>query len=153
MIKHRQYFRMAYQNTNETIECEYVYEQDKVVPNPEASIFEGQYSDGDSDSDKYGKDPPANPKSTNNTNSGTSKKKRTSRYDEDFYALPDLDEESEIQSVKSKLKAKEIKLLSKERKLRAWRLTSFVSICIILVSLTGNVYLAVRPCKLKGKLI
>ena len=142
---------MASQNKEEDMKCEYVYEKDKGMPENDATIFDGEYSDVDSDKD--GSDLRVKPVSTNDEKSKSSKKKRGSRYDEDLYAIPDSDEESEMRSLKLRLETKEAQLVSRDKKLRAWKITSFVSIFILVISVAGNAYLTVENTNLKGKLI
>ena len=55
---------MASQNKEEDMKCEYVYEKDKGMPENDATIFDGEYSDGDSDKD--GSELRVKPVSTNN---------------------------------------------------------------------------------------
>ena len=134
---------MTSQKNGEDVQCEYVYDQNKSENQHQSSIFFGEYYEEDSEKD--GNDLVVETRSTSNTNvRGTKNKRRTSRYDEDNYALPDSDEEAELSSVKLKLNASNAKLVSKEKQLFAWRTVACVSICIILISTTGIVYLAVE---------
>lgn len=142
---------MASQKTEEDIQCEYVYEKEKGAPQNDANIFDGEYSDGDSDKD--GSNLRVNPVSTNNGELKSSKKKRRSKYDEDLYAIPDSDEESEIRALKLKLETKETQLVLKDKKLRAWKHFSFVSIFVLVISAAGIAYLTVEITNLKGKTI
>ena len=142
---------MASQKTEEDIQCEYVYEKEKGQPQNDASIFDGEYSDGDSDKDCS--DLRVKPVSTNNEELKSSKKKRSSKYDEDLYAIPDSDEESEIRALKLKLETKETQLVLKDKKLRAWKHFSFVSIFVLVISAAGIAYLTVEITNLKGKTI
>ena len=92
---------MAYQNDGDEIKCEYVYEDDKKLPKPETSIFAGEYDEGNSDEEeKAGQDKP-NP-NTEERSRPSKMKRRVSRYDENLYALPDSDEESEMIAVKAR---------------------------------------------------
>lgn len=148
-LKHFPFSRMASQKKEEDIQCEYVYEKDKETPQNETSIFDGEYSDGDSD--KNGSDLRVKSVATSSEKLKSSKKKRRSRYDEDNYAMPDSDEESEIGSLKLRLKTKEAQLALKDKKLSAWKITSFVSIFVLVISLAGIVYLMVEKTNSKGE--
>ena len=150
------FFRMASQKDSEEIPCDYVcynnvYENSKNEPKQEASIFEGEYSDGDSNKDA--EDTPDKLESTTGKKATPSRiKRRVSRYDENNYALPDSDDDAEIISVKAKLKANEAQSEAQKSRLIAWRITSFVSIFVLLISVTGNVYLAFERLSTTGKI-
>ena len=144
---------MTSQNKDGDIQCEYVYDQDKSMPQQDASIFSGEYSDEDSDVDD--KDIQLKPNASNNKIAKTSKKKRTSRYDENLYALPDNDhdDESEMRSLKSKLKSNETQLTTYKTQLATWKVASFVLIFALLISVGSISYLTVEKfgCQDKKK--
>ena len=135
---------MTSQKKDEDIQCEYVYDQEKSVSQHYANILSEECSEGDSDKDDS--EPPVESNASKSKHSETSKKKRTSRYDENFYALPDNDDDddSEISSLQSKLKTKESQLASKEIQLAIWRVTTIISVFILLVSAAGIVYLTIE---------
>ena len=139
---------MASQKKEEDIQCEYAYEKDKEMPQREPTIFDGEYSDGDSDNNSS--ELRVKSIATRNEKSKSSKKKRKSKYDEDHYALPDSDEESELRSLKLRLEAKEAKLLLNNRKLRTWKIATFVSIFVMVISVAGIAYLTVEKTNSKG---
>ena len=131
---------MASQQNGEEIPIEYVYDTDKNEQKQDSSIFDGEYSEGNSEEEaKHHQD---NPTPIAEKRSRTSKvKRRVSRYDSGDYALPDEDDEADMISVKAKLKAQKDEMVAQKSRLIAWRTTSCVSIFILLLSLTGNVYL------------
>ena len=121
---------MESKKKDEVIECEYVYDQNKDVDQRESTMFSGEYYKEDDDKDGI--------QHRQNT------KKRTSRYDEEHYALPDSDDEAELTYVKSKLKASEAQLVIKEKHRVIWKTAACVSTCILLFSITGIVYLIIE---------
>ena len=134
---------MASQTKDEDIQCEYVYDQNKSVSQNEASIFDREYSEEDSDKD----DKNPHVKVNLATNKGPEKsklKRRSSRYDENMYALPDSDDEADMIIVKEELKARETQLLSQKGQLFAWKTAFIVLICFFLISVMGNCYLTVK---------
>ena len=142
---------MASQKKEEDIQCEYAYEKDKEMPQKETTIFDGEYSDGDSDNNSS--ELRVKSIATSNEKLKSSKKKRRSKYDEDDYALPDSDEESEIRSLKLRLETKDAQLSLNNKKLRGWKITSFLLIFVLVISVAGNAYLTVENTNLKGKII
>ena len=139
---------MASQKKEEDIQCEYVYEMDKEMPQKETTISDGEYSDGDSDNNCS--EVRVKSIATSNEKLKSSKKKRRSKYDEDNYAMPDSDEESEIRSLKSRLETKDAQLVLKNKKLRGWKITSFVLIFLLVISVAGIGYLTVEKTNSKG---
>ena len=131
---------MASQQNGEEIPCEYVYDKYKNEQKQDSSIFDGEYSEGNSEEEaKHDQD---NPTPIAEKRSRTSKvKRRVSRYDSGDYALPDEDDEADMISVKAKMKAQKDEMVAQKSRLIAWRTTSCVSIFILLISLIGNVYL------------
>ena len=141
---------MASQKREEDIQCEYVYDEKKSVAQQEASIFTREYSEEDSEKDVN--EPHVQLNTTSSKRTETSKtKRRNSRYDENMYALPDSDEEAEMTSMKAKLQTRENQIVTQKHKLLAWRTAFFVSISILLLSVTGNVYLTVKKVNSRGK--
>ena len=140
---------MASQTKDEDIQCEYVYDQGKSVSQNEASIFDREYSE--EDSDKGGNNPQVEVDLATNKRPEKSKlKRRNSRYDENMYALPDSDEEADMIAVKAQLKANENQLISQKRQLFAWKTAFIVLICFFLISVIGNCYLTVEKFSSKG---
>ena len=147
-LRHFPSFRMASQKKGEDIQCEYAYEKDKEMAEKENTIFDGEYSDGDSD--KNGSEVRVKSMATSPEKLKSSKKKRRSKYDEDNYAMPDSDEESEIRSLKLRLETKDAQLVLKNKKLRGWKITSFVLILLLVISVAGIGYLTVEKTNSKG---
>ena len=146
------YFIMASPKKDEVIQCEYVYDQNKDVDQQQPSIFTGEYDEEDSDKDDNNRN--GEIRTTDAKNPKTTKtKKRNSRYDENMYALPDSDEEAELSSVKLTLKSREVLLISKEKQLFTWRAVACVSICMLLISIAGNVYVTVEKINSPGKTV
>ena len=140
---------MASQKEDEDIQCEYVYDQGKSVSQNEAIIFDREYSEEDSDKDDN--NPQVEVNLATDKNPGKSKlKRRSSRYDENMYALPDSDDEADMIAVKAQLKAKETQLSSKKGQLFAWKTAFIVLICFFLISVIGNCYLTVEKFSSKG---
>ena len=131
---------MSNQQKDEEIHSEYVYDKESNTPDHNDTIFTEPYYKQDSD-DSDGRTS-VNTDSPDDKRLKTSKtKRRKSLYDENHYALPDMDDdaknEAEIRSLKSKLKAK-------EKQSFAWKTTSLVAIGILLLSVGANVYLATK---------
>ena len=141
---------MASQTKDEDIQCEYVYDQGKSVSQNEASFFDREYSE--EDSDKGGNNPQVDVDLATNKRPEKSKlKRRNSRYDENMYALPDSDEEADMIAVKAQLKAKDNQLISQKGQLLAWKTAFIVLVCLFLISVIGNCYLTVEKFSSKGK--
>ena len=126
---------MAVEQTNVAIPCEYVFEQEKNATRQEDSILGDPYDD--ESSDEADKDPSTQNNRRHNNISKTSKKRR-SRYDEDMYALPDPESIGD-----AKIRTLQFEAKKNKKKMIAWRKTSIFMIGIILMSLGGNIYLAV----------
>ena len=144
------YFRMASQENGGQVPCEYVYDEDKNNPPQETIIFEGEYSDEDSEKDS--KVPENELDSTIIEKSRPSKtKRRVSRYDSGNYALPDSDDEAEMVTLRARLKAKDAQLAAQKTRSVTWRRTSFIFMFLLLFSVTGNVYQAIEKSSSSGK--
>ena len=140
---------MASQKKDEDIQCEYVYDQGKSISQNEASIFTREYIEEDSDKDDN--NPQVEVNLATDKSPGKSKlKRRSSRYDENMYALPDTDEEADTIAVKARLKAKETQLISQKGQLFAWKTAFIVLICFFLISVICNCYLSIEKSSSKG---
>ena len=140
---------MASQKKDEDIQCEYVYDQGKGVSPNEASIFTREYSEEDSDKDDN--NPQVEVNLATDKSPGKSKlKRRSSRYDENMYALPDTDDEADMIAVRARLTEKDAQLISQKGQTFAWKTAFIVLICFFLISVIGNCYFAVEKISPKG---
>ena len=140
---------MASQKKDEDIQCEYVYDQGKSISQNEASIFTREYSEEDSDKDDN--NPQVEVNLATDKSPGKSKfKRRSSRYDENMYALPDTDDEADMIAVNARLKEKEAQLISQKGQTFAWKTAFIVLSCFFLVSVIGNCYLSVEKISSTG---
>ena len=139
------YFRMAVEQRNVAIPCEYVYETEKNGTQNENSILGDPYDDESSDDDA------GDLAKENNCRdakiSKTSKTKRRSRYDEDMYAMPDPESPEETKTRKLESKVKIYK-----KKMVTWRTFSMFFLGILLFSIAANVYQAVEKQTPRGKI-
>ena len=140
---------MASQKKDEDIQCEYVYDQGKSVSQNQASIFDREYSEEDSDKDDN-KPQVEIDLATSKKPEKSKLKRRSSRYDENMYALPDSDDEADMIRVKEQLKTKETQLISQKGQLFAWKTAFIVLICLFLISVIGNCYFTVEKISSKG---
>ena len=135
---------------SEDIKCEYVYDKDdNIVPPKESLITSDLYANQiiiDQKSDKDKNDTLVQVNSSDGKTPKTStRKRRTSRYDEELYALPDPETEEEV-----KIRKFEAQLRGKEKQLFGWKTTSVVLSVILLFSITANVYFVVEKVNGKG---
>ena len=135
---------------SEDIKCEYVYDKDdNIVPPKESLITSDLYANQiiiDQKSDKDKNDTLVQVNSSDGKTPKTStRKRRTSRYDEELYALPDPETEEEV-----KIRKFEAQLRGKEKQLVGWKTTSVVLSVILLFSITANVYFVVEKVNGKG---
>ena len=142
---------MTDRQKSEDIKCEYVYDKDdNIVPQKEAFVTSELYTNQiiiDEKLEKEKNDTPVEPDSSNNKTPKTStRKKRTSRYDEDLYALPHPETEEEV-----KIRRFEAQLRGKEKQLVGWKTTSALLSLILLISITANVYFVVEKVNGQGK--
>ena len=146
---HYQYFRMAENQKDDAIECEYVYQESKDVPHQEELIFEDPYEDDSSDNDDAGAPSVATPSASNEKSRRPAKTRRQrSRYDEDMYALPHPESEEEI-----RVRKQEEKMRAQEKLIFATRVTAAVLVCMLLVSVTANIYCLIKTVNERGKKI
>ena len=108
---------MTDRQKSEDIKCEYVYDKDEnIVPQKEALVTSELYTNQiiiDEKSEKDKNDTPVELDSSNvKTPKTSTRKRRTSRYDEELYALPDPETEEEV-----KIRRFEAQLRGKEKQL------------------------------------
>ena len=146
---HYQYFRMAENQQDDAIECEYVYKESKDVPHQEATILGDPYDDESSDNDEAEGPSIATPSSSNEKSRRPAKTRRQrSRYDEDMYALPHPEGEEEI-----RVRKQEEKMRAQEKLIFAMRVTAAVLVCMLLASVTANIYCLIKTVNERGKKI
>ena len=138
---------MAENQQDDAIECEYVYKESKDVPQQEAMVFEDPYEDDSSDNDEAGGSSVATPLSSNEKSRRPAKSRRQrSRYDEEMYALPhpETDEEIRVRKLEEKMRAQ-------EKLIFAAKVAATVLICMLLASVTANIYFLIKTVNAKGK--
>ena len=135
-------------SNDEVIQCEYVYDDTKNLPQQKSRTFSEPYNKDNSNSND--RDPPANKSSKR-----TKPKRRNSRYDEDNYALPDSESDGEvrIRKVDGKIRKIEDKMIIQGRQIFIWRLTSIVVIILLSGILAANLYLKFETMETTGKTI
>ena len=144
---------MTDRQRSEDIQCEYGYDKvDNADLQKEATISSDLYTnqiiiDEKSDNDKIDTPVEVNP-SNGKTKKTATRKRRTSRYYEELYALPDPETEEEV-----KIRRVEAQLRGKEKQLVGWKTTSAVLSVILFISITTNVYLVVEKFNGKGETI
>ena len=141
---------MTDRQKSEDIKCEYVYDKDdNIVPQNETLITSELYTNQiiiDEKLEKEKNDSPVEPDSSNNKTPKTlTRKKRTSLYDEDLYALPQPETEEEV-----KKRRFEAQLRGKEKQLVGWKTTSALLSLILLISIPANVYFVVEKVNGQG---
>ena len=132
-----------YQNDDKVVHCKYLYDQDTNFAKQNDTIF---YPYGEESSDKDKGSPwQEDDLSSINTFKISKKEKRRSRYD-DALPNPAMFDEVKIRRLESKAKIN-------ERQVGVWRATSFLSIGLLLISVTGIAYLFFEKVDVKGKTI
>ena len=140
---------MAENQQDDTIECEYVYQESKKAPHQEATIFEGPYDDEKSDDEDADAPSAATASSSNEKSRRPAKTRRQrSRYDEDMYALPHPESEEEV-----RVRKQEEKMRAQEKLIFAMRVTAAVLVCMLLASVTANIYCLIKTVNERGKKI
>ena len=139
---------------DEVIQCEYVYDDTKNLPQQNSRKFSEPCNKDNSNSND--RDPPANKNLSDNKSSKRTKSKhRNSRYDEDNYALPDSESDGEVRvrKVDGKIRKIEDKMIIQGRQIFIWRLTSIVVIILLSGILAANLYLKFETMETTGKTI
>ena len=141
-------------SNDEVIQCEYVYDDTKNLPQQKSRTFSEPYNKDNSNSND--RDPPENKNLSDNKSSKRTKpKRRNSRYDEDNYALPDSESDGEvrIRKVDGKIRKIEDKMVLQGRQIFIWKLTSIVVIILLSGILAANLYLKFETMDTTGKTI
>ena len=141
-------------SNDEVIQCEYVYDDTKNLPQQKSRTFSEPYNKDNSNSND--REPPANKNLSDNKSSKRTKpKRRNSRYDEDNYALPDSESDGEvrIRKVDEKIRKIEDKMIVQGRQIFIWRLTSIAVILLLSGILAANLYLKFETMDTTGKTI
>ena len=141
-------------SNDEVIQCEYVYDDTKNLPQQNSRTFSEPYNKDNSNSND--RDPPENKNLSDNKSSKRTKpKRRNSRYDEDNYALPDSESDGEvrIRKVDGKIRKIEDKMVLQGRQIFIWRLTSIAVILLLSGILAANLYLKFEAMETTGKTI
>ena len=138
---------MAENQQDDAIECEYVYKESKDVPQQEATILGDPYDDESSDNDEAVGPSVATPTSSNEKSRRPAKTRRQrSRYDEEMYALPHPETDQEI-----RVRKLEEKMRAQEKLIFASKVAATVFLCMLLASVTANIYVLVKTVNAKGK--
>ena len=141
-------------SNDQVIQCEYVYDETKNLPQQKSRTFSEPYNKDNSNSND--RDPPENKNLSDNKSSKRTKpKRRNSRYDEDNYALPDSESDGEvrIRKVDGKIRKIEDKMIVQGRQIFIWRLTSIAVILLLSGILAANLYLKFEAMETTGKII
>ena len=138
-------------SNDEVIQCEYVYDDTKNLPQQKSRTFSEPYNKDNSNSND--RDPPENKNLSDNKSSKRTKpKRRNSRYDEDNYALPDSESDGEVRvrKVDGKIRKIEDNVIVQGRKIFIWRITSFAVILLLSGVLAANLYLKFEAMETTG---
>ena len=143
---------MAENQQDDTIECEYVYQESKKAPHQEATIIEGPYEDEKSD-DEDADAPSAATASSSNEKSRRPADARVqiSRYDQEMYALSHPEAEEEMRIRRLRIRRLEEKMRAQEKLVFATWVTSVFLVCMLLVSATANIYCLIKTVNARGK--
>ena len=141
-------------SNDQVIQCEYVYDDTKNLPQQKSRTFSEPYNKDSSNGND--RETPVNKNLSDNKSSKRIKpKRRNSRYDEDNYALPDSESDGEvrIRKVDGKIRKIEDKMVVQGRQIFIWRIMSIVVIILLSGILAANLYLKFETMETTGKTI